>query len=79
MAQWKEIEKKGKVVEAGVRVGVFKLSIHHYMGYGKQWFATCNIFDRVRLESTELSEAKCQAKALLQVKLQRAIDEIAEL
>ena len=78
MSKWKEIKRNNEIVGAEIRVGVFKLSVHHYFNRGKRWFASCNIFDRVELKSTKLSEARCQAKAMLQVKLQDAIDEIVK-
>jgi len=59
-------------------LGVFKLSVHYYYGGGKKWFASCSIFCRTELDATNLTEAKCQAKALLQVKLQEALDEIVK-
>jgi len=79
MSKWKEETRNGEVVGSEIRFGIFKLSIHHYFGCGEQWFASCSyVFDRMPLASDKLLEAKGQAIAMLQTKLQKAIDEIAK-
>jgi len=79
MSKWKEIKRNNKVVGAEMRAGAFKLSVHRYVVCGEKWFASCNIFNCRELKSIKLSEAKCQAAAMLQVKLQDAIDEINKI
>ena len=78
MSKWKEIKRNNKIVGTEMMAGVFKLTVHHYVGCGEKWFTSSDLFNCVELKSTELSEAKCQAKAMLQVKLQDAINDIVK-
>ena len=81
MAKWKD-EKAGyadkKIIGSEIRLGKFKLSVHRHIHYDADiWLASCyGLFDQVVLRSKELLEAKCQAKAKVQVMLEDALKDI---
>jgi len=83
MSEWKNKFRRSDDDEAKsseAKYGCFRLCVHHYIGYpNDMWLASCypGLLDRVRLESKNLEEAKCQAKAMLQVKLEEALKSIA--
>lgn len=66
------------ITGSSIKFGVFRLSVHHHIYYDPDvWLASSpDIIDAVELKSKDLKEAKCQAKAMLQVILQDAIDEM---
>ncbi|MCK5600602.1 hypothetical protein KAR91_01965 [Candidatus Pacearchaeota archaeon] len=78
MKNWKEERSFGEVVGLNCRAGALKVSVHRYIGHPKdQWFVSCSPFFNVKpLESKDLGEARCQAAAMVQVKLEEAITAI---
>ena len=84
MAKWKDKKKRfdsDEVESSSIRLGQFRLLIHRHIHYPPDvWLASCHlgIFDQVELASKDLKEAKCQAKAKVQVILEDAIKDILE-
>lgn len=83
MTKWKD-EKAGyadpSIIGSNIKLGKFKLSVHRHINYEPDaWFASCyGIFDMIALKSKKLSEAKCQAKAKVQVVLEDALKDICD-
>jgi hypothetical protein len=67
MAKWKDKTKgydNPEVVESEIKLGIFRLSIHHYINCGDQRFASCGrLFDRHKLDGQDLASLKIQALA----------------
>ena len=80
MLKWEDERRNSEIVGSSIKFGVFRLSVQHRLGSNSdKWFVSCHkIFDRIELTSTKLLEAKCQARAMLQIKLQDAIDQIVQ-
>ena len=80
MAKWKDKLKNGKINESEIRFGEFKLSVHRHIAHKEdEWFSSCSyLFSCKPLHSKDVSQAKVQAKAILQVILQDAVAEIAK-
>lgn len=84
MTKWKD-EKAGyadpKIVGSEILLGKFKLSVHRHIHYDADtWLASCyGLFDQVVLKSKDLSEAKCQAKAKVQVIMEDALKDICDI
>lgn len=78
MSEWKDkFRRPGDEEPEGseIKFGCFRLCVHHYFGCPKEmWFGSCypDVFSQVELKSTILGEAKSQAKAMLQAKLEEA-------
>ncbi len=78
--KWDNEKRNGKVISATVRIDSFRLSVHHYMGYGDTWFMSCyGICDRIELGEMSLNGAKVMAAARLQLKLEKAIEIITNV
>ena len=80
MAKWKDKLKNGEIDGSEIRFGAFRLSVHHHIAHKKdEWLSSCGyLFNCRPLQSKDIRLAKVQAKAILQVILQGAVDEIAK-
>lgn len=81
MTQWKDEKKRygsDEISSSKRKLGRFKLSIHRHIDYPPDaWLATCyGVFDRVELKPKDLTLAKGQATAMVQVVLEDAIKDI---
>lgn len=77
MSDWKDIYRKDELTGAEMQCGKFQLVVHHYVGCGDNWYASCyRVFEMATMDSKKLSEAKAQAKAKLQIILEDAVREI---
>ena len=77
--KWKDATRNGTVVESNARAGMFRLSVHHYVGCGETWFMSCYlVFSMTELGEMSLSQAKVMATAKLQAKLAKALSAITE-
>ncbi len=82
MIEWDYKTQEGNIIFHSeelyqAKLGPITLSVH--TGFGDNtglWFASSELFKRTPLKSKKLSEAKCQAVAMLQVTLQDAIADI---
>ena len=84
MSKWKDKTDgwgKDSITKGSeIKFGQFRLSIHRHIDHPKDmWLASASyIFGCRELASKDLSQAKVQAKAMLQCIFQDAVDEIAE-
>lgn len=81
MAKWKDKTGTGydnyEVVSSEIKLGMFRLSIHHYVGYGKDWFASCgNVFNMRELHGQDLATLKDQALIKFEMILSAAKEDI---
>lgn len=79
MVEWKDKKNRsGDVESSEIRLGVFRLIVHRYVGYPPDmWLATCyGVFDKTEMKSKDIDEAKCQAKAKLQCLFLNAISDM---
>ena len=75
--KWKDRKRNDIIFESEIIFGKFKLSVHHYMGCGDIWFASCSyLFSKRELDSENLEEAKCQAIAQLRFILKNALEDM---
>jgi len=84
MAKWKDRKRHyndEEPSESSIRLGSLRLSIHRHIDHPPdQWLASCSMFFSQReLKSKKMDEAKCQAKAILQVILEDAIADILDV
>lgn len=74
---WEDQFRKGELTGSEIYFGNFRLAVHHWVGCGDVWFASCyGVIDRRTLDSTSLPEAKNEGKTMLQMILEEAIEAI---
>lgn len=78
---WKDKEGmwngKTGVKESTIYLGNFKLSIHHYIGCGDDWFSSCgNLFSQISLSGQDIPDLKKQAVSELENILTDALNDI---
>lgn len=83
MPDWKDKKKRydsDEIISSEINFGRFRLSVHRHIYYPPDtWLTSCpGLFSQVELASKDLSEAKCQAKANVQVILEDAIKAILD-
>lgn len=83
MPDWKDKKKRydsDEIESSEINLGRFRLSVHrHIYRPPDVWLASCTgLFSQIELASKDLSEAKCQAKAKVQVILEDAIKAVLE-
>lgn len=83
MPDWKDKKRNytsDEIVSSEIRFGKFRLTVHRHIHYPPDvWLASCtDLFSQIELASKELNEAKCQAKAKVQVILEDALKDILE-
>ena len=83
MAKWKDKTGPGydnhEVVSSEIKLGMFKLSVHHYFSCGEEWFASCGyLFRQHSLAGQDLASLKIQALAKFECILIDAREDIAE-
>ena len=78
--KWKNERRGGEIIGADVKIGPFRLSVHHYIGCGETWFVSCyGVFDKTELlGEISMDEAKVMAVAKLQSKLEEVNSIITE-
>ena len=82
MPTWKDKTKRFSADEIGsseIRLGTCRITVHRHIDYPPDvWLASCHpgLFSQIELASKDLGEAKCQAKAKLQVMLEAALKDI---
>jgi len=79
--RWKDITGKSygnyEVVESEIKLGIFRLAIHHYILYGDKWFASCpHIFKQEPLYGQDITSLKQQAIEKFKVALNDALNDI---
>ena len=78
MSKWEDGKRNGEIVESEIVCGRFRLSVHHYIGNGEVWFASCHgLMHRITLTSPTIGGAKKEAKIKLKEILKTAINELA--
>ncbi len=67
--------KTNKVTQADAECGQFRLCIHHYVGHGNTWFFSVvhGPFNKHKLTSTKLAEAKLESMKLFHGCLKEAL------
>jgi len=76
--KWEADIRRSEIIGASITIGGNRLFVHHYIGCGDMWFCSYHgVFNKKELSSTTLSEAKCEALAMVQTNLQDALDQIA--
>jgi hypothetical protein len=80
---WKDKKKRydsDEIESSEINLGCFRLTVHRHIHYPPDvWLASCtNLFSQIELASKDLDEAKCQAKAKVQVLLENALKDILE-
>lgn len=79
MSDWNDTYRKDELDGSEMQCGKFQLMVHHYVGCGDNWYASCyGVFEMVTMDSKKLSEAKAQAKAKLQIILEDAVRDLQE-
>lgn len=75
---WTDEIRRGVVAASKLQAGKFIISVHRHIHYPENvWLLSCSgLFDNRQLASELLSEAKCQAAALVQVDLEAAVQVI---
>jgi len=74
---WKNEQRDGKIIGAITIVKPYQLTVNHYVGRGKAWFAGCQgLFWQVNLGEIPLEKAKEQALEILHEKLKASVEEI---
>jgi len=77
MPEWKDETGSEGVKASRIRIGMFRLSIHHYVGCGDEWFASCGyLFSRLSLKGQDLVSLKSQALNKLENIIKEASDDI---
>jgi len=72
--EWEIERRDGKITATTVKVGQFKLSVHHYIGCGDIWFMSCyGLFDKAELGVMPLNNAQAMAMTKLQIVLEEAM------
>jgi len=80
-SKWKDQTGKGydnhEVVGSEIRLGGFRLSIHHYLHCGDQWFVSCSyIFNQDPLDGQDISSLKKQAIDKFKAAIDEALNDI---
>ena len=83
MQKWKDRKKSyysPEIESSTATFGRFRLDVHRHITHPPDvWLASCgNLFNQIEMASKDLSQAKIQAKAKLQVILEDAVSEILE-
>jgi len=80
MSKWKDkinYSKNQEITESQIKLGGMKISVHRHINYAADvWFVSCYFFDKKELTSKDLDQAKTQAKAMFQVKIEEVIGDI---
>ncbi len=88
MSEWKDVSSFCQTDKERIpncfesRFGKFRLVVHRHIHYPKDmWLASCypNVFSQLELASKDIEGAKCQAKAMLQAILEKAVAELAKV
>jgi hypothetical protein len=74
--EWKNEMRKKEVRESSRDFGVLRLCVHHYIGCGETWLATCyGVLNARELKAATLEGAQKEATALLRSVLNEALRE----
>jgi hypothetical protein len=84
MPKWKDKTKgysDDTVESSEVKVGQYRLIVHRHIHYSPDaWLGSCSpLFSAHLLSSTDLTEAKAECAALLEIVLSEALADLAEL
>ena len=73
--------KDPTIKESKVFLGTLRLSVHHYVGYGDTWFASCHeFFSAYELVGvTSIEEAKIAATEKLREILSRCLNRLENI
>jgi hypothetical protein len=81
MKAWKDRKTRlsdDKPSSSEIKLGSFRLSIHHYVGCGETWFTSCyGVFDKSQLRAVSMDDAKSEALSYFKAELNQAIADIA--
>lgn len=62
-----------------VKVGNLSICVHRHIHHPGKWLLSCDLFfNNKELKPEGIEQAKCQAVAMVQVELQKAIDDIID-
>lgn len=83
--QWKDCSTFSRMDKERIpstwklKVGNVSICVHRHIHYPGKWLLSCDLFFNNReLKPEGIEQAKCQAVAMVQVELQKAIDDIID-
>lgn len=76
--KWNDEIRRGVVEASTIKIGAFKLVVHHYIGYPPElWMATCHdLFSQKEMPGLNLEESKTKAVSILKNILEKSLNEI---